>query len=335
MNAQHARALAARMLTLTGEMPAVALSDDPASLSVLTRFRSGAGRWLVVVKMASEGFDCPDIRVVLWMTNVTSAGAFRQIVARALRVVPGLLHQDAQVFLPADRRLLALARGLVDPQGGDVRAGAWSGPEGFDQEDGNGENGNRQSEENRAEDAGPRGEGSGLFVPLTSRAFGQRVVTNGAVVPASIMRRARAMNAGPAGFSGLPDYALAAAIARMETEANELTAALPETVLPGNAATEMSPRPITEARAISEAGEVSETYDHETGTYDQRRQELRRLCTRLTALIARELDVNPSVVHRAFHRSLGVRQADSTLAELEERKHRLEDKLRELRAGGS
>ena len=45
--------------------------------------------------------------------------------------------------------------------------------------------------------------------------------------------------------------------------------------------------------------------------------------------------MNPSVVHRAFHRSLGVRQADSTLAELGQRKQRLEDKLRELRTGGS
>ncbi len=70
-----------------------------------------------------------------------------------------------------------------------------------------------------------------------------------------------------------------------------------------------------------------------TNSRDQRRQELRRLCTRLTALVARELDVNPSVVHRAFHRSLGVRQADSTLAQLDQRKQRLEDKLRELRAG--
>ena len=121
MNAAHARAVAARMLALTGEMPAVALSDDPASLSVLTRFRSGGGRWLIAVRMASEGYDCPDIRVVLWATNVTGEGAFRQIVARALRVVPGLSHQDAQVFLPADPRLLALARGLVHPLGRSLR----------------------------------------------------------------------------------------------------------------------------------------------------------------------------------------------------------------------
>lgn len=70
----------------------------------------------------------------------------------------------------------------------------------------------------------------------------------------------------------------------------------------------------------------------EEQTYDQQRKALRRLCTRLTALIARELDVNPSLVHRAFHRSLGVRQAEATLAGLEQRKRMLEDKLRELRA---
>ena len=367
MNSLHARAVAARMLALTGEMPAVALSDDPASLGVLTRFRSGAGRWLVTVRMASEGFDCPDIRVVLWATNVTGEGAFRQIVARALRVVPGLLHQDAQVFLPADQRLLALARGLVDPQGRGVHAGTWFGPEGLDQENGNAENGNAESEEeeNRTEDAGPRGEGSGLFVPLTSWAFGQRMVTNGAVVPASALRQARVLNAGPFGFSGLPDYALAAAIARMEADAEELDGTgfdqstrdqsgfdqstrdqiiSDQTISDQSGSEPALPEAASFARTdLGEASEADETstnetdesvpYDPESVPYDQRRQELRRLCTRLTALVARELGVNPSLVHRAFHRSLGVRQADSTLAELEQRKLRLEDKLRGLRAG--
>ena len=382
MNSLHARAVAARMLALTGEMPAVALSDDPASLGVLTRFRSGAGRWLVTVRMASEGFDCPDIRVVLWATNVTGEGAFRQIVARALRVVPGLLHQDAQVFLPADQRLLALARGLVDPQGRSVRAGTWFGPEGLDQENGNAENGNAESEEeeNRTEDAGPRGEGSGLFVPLTSWAFGQRMVTNGAVVPASALRQARVLNAGPFGFSGLPDYALAAAIARMEADAEELDGTgfdqstrdqsgfdqstrdqiiSDQTISDQSGSEPALPEAASFVRTdLGEASESDETstneadgtstsesiesvpydpesvpYDPESVPYDQRRQELRRLCTRLTALVARELGVNPSLVHRAFHRSLGVRQADSTLAELEQRKLRLEDKLRGLRAG--
>ena len=77
------------------------------------------------------------------------------------------------------------------------------------------------SEEEEGAEAQRRGR-AGLFVPLTSRAFGQRMVTNGAVVPASALQRARAMNAGPSGFSGLPDYALAAAIARMEAEAETL-----------------------------------------------------------------------------------------------------------------
>ena len=35
----------------------VALSDDPQSLATLARFRSGTSRWLVVCKMAGEGYD--------------------------------------------------------------------------------------------------------------------------------------------------------------------------------------------------------------------------------------------------------------------------------------
>ncbi len=381
MNAAHARAVAARMLSLTGEMPAIALSDDPASLGVLTRFRSGGGRWLVVCRMAGEGYDCPDIRVVLWATNVTGEGAFRQLVARALRVVPGLVHQDAQVFLPADQRLMALARGLVRPSGRSLRTEGEENKEGDGNENSNGSGDNGANEENGGDavldlqslldpqggEGDSRGEGTGLFVPLTSHAFGQRMMTNGAVVPASAMQRARAMNTGPSGFSGLPDYALAAVIARMDSEANELEPeanelepeanelegivwgrstlglALPEAAAadPGAAAGLRETNQIREivepsSNETSERSNESETdvRSGESGTYDQRRQELRRLCTRLTALVARELNVNPAVVHRAFHRSLGVRQADSTLAQLERRKQQLEDKLRQLRVGG-
>ena len=98
MDAAHARAVAGLLQSVTGEAPALALSDDPASQSTLERFRSGGERWLVVCRMAGEGYDCPDIRAVAWATNVVSEGAFRQAVARALRVSPGLERQGSPVF---------------------------------------------------------------------------------------------------------------------------------------------------------------------------------------------------------------------------------------------
>ena len=50
--------------------------------------------------------------------------SFRQVVARALRTVPGLDHQDARVFMPADHRLIEMARGLAGERGTPVTSRA-------------------------------------------------------------------------------------------------------------------------------------------------------------------------------------------------------------------
>ena len=329
MDTLHARAVAHLLQQVTGEAPALALSDDPSSLATLERFRISPCRWLVVCKMAGEGYDLPDIRIVAWATNLTSEVAFRQIVGRALRMVPGLVHQDAQVFLPADPRLMAMARGLMGeghlrPRLGDTLI------RGEDEEGGGPGLGEGASV------------GGSLFVPLSSRATGQSVVTGGAVVTSWALARARAMQAASAGLSGVPAHWLAAEISRLEAEPAGLMSEEGregETEVREDGAA--AGLPAGEASAIGSAssGVVSMESDAEpllgeAETYDRRRQHLRRICTRLTALIAQELDINVSVVHRAFRRGLGVRQAEATLAQLEQRKRLLEDKLRELRVAG-
>jgi superfamily II DNA or RNA helicase len=113
MDGSHARAVADMAARITGERPVVALSNDPEAAQSLATFRTGGARWLVVCRMAGEGFDCPDLRVCLWATNVMTELSFRQIVGRTIRMVPGLEYQDAQIFLPADRRLLAMARSIL------------------------------------------------------------------------------------------------------------------------------------------------------------------------------------------------------------------------------
>lgn len=47
---------------MTAEEPTVVLSDDPGSSARITEFAQGTSRWLVAVRMVSEGVDVPRFR---------------------------------------------------------------------------------------------------------------------------------------------------------------------------------------------------------------------------------------------------------------------------------
>jgi superfamily II DNA or RNA helicase len=109
----HARQVAERLRITTGSTPAVALSDDPESSLVITRFAIGISPWIVAVRQVSEGTDIPRLRVGVWATNATTELFFRQWVGRFVRVVGGIPDQDAFLYLPADPVLLRHARALA------------------------------------------------------------------------------------------------------------------------------------------------------------------------------------------------------------------------------
>lgn len=96
MDQQHARAIAELLRSITGEAPLVAISDDPGASGVIERFHRGdpteggdpyerVPRWLVAVKMVSEGVDIPRLCVGVYATNVLTELYFRQVVGRFVR----------------------------------------------------------------------------------------------------------------------------------------------------------------------------------------------------------------------------------------------------------
>jgi superfamily II DNA or RNA helicase len=109
----HARRIAASLAALTGEPPALAVSDDPEASATIRRFRASTQPWLVAVNMVSEGVDVPRLRVGVYATTVTTALYFRQVAGRLVRRRP---HEDARthawLYLPSDPTLLAYARAL-------------------------------------------------------------------------------------------------------------------------------------------------------------------------------------------------------------------------------
>jgi superfamily II DNA or RNA helicase len=102
-----ARAYAGLLTTITGEAPTVVLSDDPGSSDRITAFARGAGRWLVAVRMVSEGVDVPRLAVGVYATSASTPLFFAQAIGRYVRSRrPG---ETASIFLPSVPSLLQLA----------------------------------------------------------------------------------------------------------------------------------------------------------------------------------------------------------------------------------
>jgi len=105
-----ARAYAALLRGLTGKRPTVVLSDDPAASKKISAFAASGDRWMVAVRMVSEGVDIPRLAVGVYATSVSTALFFAQAVGRFVRV--RRRGETASVFLPSVPVLLGYAAEL-------------------------------------------------------------------------------------------------------------------------------------------------------------------------------------------------------------------------------
>ena len=105
-----ARAYAGLLCRITGARPAVVLSDDPAASRKIAAFAGSADRWLVAVRMVSEGVDIPRLAVGVYATSVGTALFFAQAVGRFVRA--RRRGETASVFLPSIPVLLGYAAEL-------------------------------------------------------------------------------------------------------------------------------------------------------------------------------------------------------------------------------
>jgi superfamily II DNA or RNA helicase len=104
---EDARAYAEIVHRVTGERPALILSDDPKANTRIAEFTHSTERIAVCVRMISEGVDVPRAACLAWMTSYRTPLFFAQAVGRVVRARGR--HESATVFLPAVRPLLALA----------------------------------------------------------------------------------------------------------------------------------------------------------------------------------------------------------------------------------
>ncbi|HEY9372568.1 DEAD/DEAH box helicase [Streptomyces sp.] len=102
-----------------GVMPTVVVSDpanDPGSKLARKKiedFRKSRDRWIIAVRMISEGVDIPRLAVGVYVSKVSTPLFFRQVVGRFVRVRKGE-EFNARLLIPALPELMQYARAIED-----------------------------------------------------------------------------------------------------------------------------------------------------------------------------------------------------------------------------
>ncbi len=105
-----ARAYAKLLKSISGESPTIVLSDEKAASKRIAEFSGNDKRWLVAVRMVSEGVDVPRLAVGVYATTTSTPLFFAQAVGRFVRARNR--GEIASVFLPSVPRLLGFASEL-------------------------------------------------------------------------------------------------------------------------------------------------------------------------------------------------------------------------------
>ena len=106
----QARAYAAILRGLTGQPPVVVLSDDAGASERIAAFTAGDQRWMIAVRMVSEGVDVPRLAVGVYATAIATPLFFAQAVGRFVRA--RRRGETASVFVPSVPLLMAHASQL-------------------------------------------------------------------------------------------------------------------------------------------------------------------------------------------------------------------------------
>jgi superfamily II DNA or RNA helicase len=109
-NQTVARAYPKTLASITGAKPTIVLSDDAGSSGKIDAFAKSEDRWMVAVRMVSEGVDVPRLAVGVYATATSTPLFFAQAVGRFVRT--RRRGEVATVFLPTVPVILAHAASL-------------------------------------------------------------------------------------------------------------------------------------------------------------------------------------------------------------------------------
>lgn len=95
----HAKDVAETVRLISGETPVLVHADDADARTKIDAFRASRKRWIVSIKMVSEGVDIPRLTVGVLATNVVATLFFKQFVGRCIRRRPGE-NVEAYIIAP-------------------------------------------------------------------------------------------------------------------------------------------------------------------------------------------------------------------------------------------
>ncbi|GAA2982228.1 DEAD/DEAH box helicase [Streptomyces fulvorobeus] len=104
---ESAREYAKILKKVTGQKATVVLSDEKAASKKIDQFAADGSRWMVAVRMVSEGVDVPRLAVGVYATTISTPLFFAQAVGRFVR--SRRRGETASVFVPTIPMLLDFA----------------------------------------------------------------------------------------------------------------------------------------------------------------------------------------------------------------------------------
>ncbi|MGO4691753.1 DEAD/DEAH box helicase [Glaciibacter sp. 2TAF33] len=105
-----ARAYAEILQEISGEPVTIVLSDEKEASDRIEQFSHSTSRWMVAVRMVSEGVDVPRLAVGVYATSASTPLFFAQAIGRFVRA--RRRGETASIFLPDVPGLLALANAM-------------------------------------------------------------------------------------------------------------------------------------------------------------------------------------------------------------------------------
>ena len=114
-NQSLAEHYATELRHITGEEPALAIDRVGDGKTVIDAFRAKGAtrRWIVAVRMVSEGVDIPRLGVGIYATRARTPLLFRQVVGRFVRTRTDT-DPNSLLFIPAVKEFADLARDIED-----------------------------------------------------------------------------------------------------------------------------------------------------------------------------------------------------------------------------
>ncbi|WHM37431.1 DEAD/DEAH box helicase family protein [Streptomyces sp. BPTC-684] len=107
-----ARAYADILQQISGERPAIAVSDEPEASQVIKDFTDSDSRWIVAVQMVAEGVDIPRLAVGVYASRIRTQMFFIQVAGRFVRMRGEEDETTARLFIPSIQPLLNYAQDI-------------------------------------------------------------------------------------------------------------------------------------------------------------------------------------------------------------------------------